>query len=225
MRCSSRQGNERMKRETPQIRSLAVEWGLLVLDQVLRGIQRVLDVIGLVWWVGFEDWINQAIHSIPIQSHWFIVSDNPHPTNQTNHSFYLFYLFNLFLFLNQTKPPQKPNRKTRDIDPSSQSLSQTLTNHSIMTNIKRERLIKIERDKQRGTEREFSRALSIKRCCRLQALLSHRNIESTHRDLVDEMHHTTLPSSTSMLAPSRVDLPRSEQCHHRHTRPFLSMEM
>jgi len=46
--------------------SLAVEWSLLVLDQVLRGIQRVLDVIGLVWLVGSEDWINQAIHSNPI---------------------------------------------------------------------------------------------------------------------------------------------------------------
>jgi len=46
--------------------SLAVEWDLLVLDQVLRCIQRVLDVIGLVWWVGLRIGSIKPFQSNPI---------------------------------------------------------------------------------------------------------------------------------------------------------------
>jgi len=152
------------------------------------------------------------------------VSDNPHPTNQqTIHSISSISSISFYSTIKQNNNKNQI-QKTRDIDPS---LSITLTNsHKSFNHDKhQERDSSRLRETNKETQREFSRSLSIKRCCRLQALLSHRNIESTHRDLVDEMHHTTLPSSTSMLAPSRVDLPRSEQCHHRHTRSFLSIEM
>lgn len=45
------------------------------------------------------------------------------------------------------------------------------------------------------------------------------------REMVGEMHHTTLLSSTWKLAPRQVDLARFEQWPHRHIAPFLLIEL
>jgi len=57
-----------------------------------------------------------------------------------------------------------------------------------------------------------------------RALQLDRSIESTRREMVDEMDHTTLLSSTSRLVPRGVDMVRFEQCQHHNIQPPLLIE-
>jgi len=51
-----------------------------------------------------------------------------------------------------------------------------------------------------------------------------RNIQSLPSNSVDEMHHTTPSSSTSMIAPLQASLPQSDQSHRLRIEPCLSID-
>ena len=143
--------------------------------------------------------------SIPIQSN--LVDSSCltiliQQTNQTIHSISSICSIS-FSSTIKPKPPQKTKSKNQEISILlSQSLSQSLTNHSIMTNIKREtHQIERERDKQER-HRESSLDQTMLSTPSSPVSSKHR-INSSRLGRRDASHDTALLNIDACSEPSR----------------------